>query len=509
MSNYSIKLSALAAATSLLLTACGGGSSSGGDQSAPPFAPKTVEGVAVDFYVGGATVSFDDCNGLTTTTDDKGKFNFTTSSACNESAITITGGTDLVTRLPFTGTLKLKKTNLQNLASTNLVASPLTTLQYYVTSTQELQTILANLGITNANATNLSTFDPTKSGTAKEMAAVFVLQQLITQIEDNLQALPNSEGNAALRLEETTALAINAVVETLKTSSEPLFDPTTGAIKPALVTAILDTAVEKANEKLVENGETVSVSPQLTQQIQGNIQTVSTALNDVLTTGGTAADLVTAIKSDNTLLEQIQESVKTPVINNFTLASYTLENIKNSSSTSRLIVNRANINDTTRITFTMENISTIVNESAEVGFKVVATRGSLTETLDLYLDKLNIIFNTNGTIQSATIPTGATFKIASSLKGITNGTFQANSSISIGSNGSISLYNMVQNNSALASSYNQYFNLLAAGDNITVTAVVSPRMYMITPNLGLNSSSITIGGTTLNGSALTGHFKLN
>jgi hypothetical protein len=68
---------------------------------------------------------------------------------------------------------------------------------------------------------------------------------------------------------------------------------------------------------------------------------------------------------------------------------------------------------------------------------------------------------------------------------------------------------MVQNNSALASSYNQYFNLLAAGDNITVTAVVSPRMYMITPNLGLNSSSVTIGGTTLNGSALTGHFKLN
>ena len=142
-------------------------------------------------------------------------------------------------------------------------------------------------------------------------------------------------------------------------------------------------------------------------------------------------------------------------------------------------------------------------------FKVVATRGSLTETLDLYLDKLNIIFNTNGTIQSATIPAGATFKIASSLKGITNGTFEANSSISIGSNGSISLYNMVQNNSALANSYNQYFNLLAAGDNITVTAVVSPRMYMITPNLGLSSSSVTIGGTTLNGSALTGHFKLN
>lgn len=74
MSNHSLKLTALAAATSLLLTACGGGSS-GGDQSAP-FVPKTVQGVAVDFYVGGATVYFDDCNGLTTTTNNEGKFNF-------------------------------------------------------------------------------------------------------------------------------------------------------------------------------------------------------------------------------------------------------------------------------------------------------------------------------------------------------------------------------------------------------------------------------------------------
>ncbi|MBO6152057.1 MAG: hypothetical protein J6O15_05600, partial [Acinetobacter sp.] len=122
---------------------------------------------------------------------------------------------------------------------------------------------------------------------------------------------------------------------------------------------------------------------------------------------------------------------------------------------------------------------------------------------------LNIVFNANGTMQSAIIPAGATFKIASSLGNITNGTFASDSSISIGSNGSISLYDMVQKNSALASYYNQYFNLLAAGDNIAVTAVVFPRMYVIAPDLGLSSGSVTISGTTLNGSSLTGHFKLN
>lgn len=58
-------------------------------------------------------------------------------------------------------------------------------------------------------------------------------------------------------------------------------------------------------------------------------------------------------------------------------------------------------------------------------------------------------------------------------------------------------------------STHQYFNLLAVGDNIAVTAVVSPRMYVITPDLGLSSGSVTISDTTLNGSALTGHFKLN
>ena len=62
MLKHSLKLTALAAATSLLLSGCGGSSSGGGST---PFTPKSVQGVAVDFYVGGATVSFDDCDGVT------------------------------------------------------------------------------------------------------------------------------------------------------------------------------------------------------------------------------------------------------------------------------------------------------------------------------------------------------------------------------------------------------------------------------------------------------------
>ncbi|MFV5466875.1 hypothetical protein [Acinetobacter towneri] len=506
MLKHSLKLTALAAATSLLLSGCGGSSSGGGST---PFTPKSVQGVAVDFYVGGATVSFDDCDGVTTETDADGKFNYTTTQACNESALTVTGGTDLVTGLPFTGTLKVKKTKLQDLgSSTVLVASPLTTLEYYVSSAQELNTILANLGITNINSSNLSTFDPVSSGTAQEMASIFVLQQLITQIEDSLQALPNSEGNAALSLEEATALAINAVIETLKTPNQPLFD-STGAISPTQLSAVLEAAVNTANEKLEEKGAEIRVPEQLAVQVQGNIQTLSDEVATVLTTAESANDLVNAIENNEELLELIQDIVKTPLINSFSLASYSLEQIKNSTAAAPLLVNRTDINNTARITFAMANTTTNVNESAEVGFKVVANRNALEETLDVYLDKLNIVFNIDGSIQSATIPAGATFKIASSLGSITKGTFEVASDISIASNGSISLYDMVQQNSTLATYYNQYFNLLRAEDKITVTTVVAPRMYVIDPELGLNSGSVTVDNTSLNGFALTGHFKLN
>ncbi len=506
MLKHSLKLTALAAATSLLLSACGG---SDNDHGASPFVPKTVQGVAVDFYVGGATISLDDCDGVTTETNDEGKFNFTTTRACNESAMTVTGGTDLVTGLPFTGTLKIKKTNLQNWSSRNLlVASPLTTLEYYVSSAQELQTILDNLGIKNANASNLSTFNPVSSGTAQEMASIFVLQQLITQIEDSLQALPNSEGNAALSLEEATTLAVNAITQTLKTPNQSLFD-STGAISPTQLSAVLEAAVNIANEKLEEKGEEIRVPEQLAGQVQGNIQNLSDVVATVLTTGGSANDLVNALEDNEGVLEQIQDIVKTPFINSFSLASYSLEQIKNSTAAAPLLINRTDINNTARITFAMVNTTTNVNESAEVGFKLVANRNALEETLDVYLDKLNIVFNEDGLIQSATIPAGATFKIASSLGSITNGTFEAASDISIASNGSISLYDMVQQNSTLANYYDQYFNLLRAEDKITVTAVVAPRMYVIDPKLGLNSGSVTVGDTSLNGFALTGHFKLN
>ncbi|MDP1317052.1 hypothetical protein Q8H44_09375, partial [Acinetobacter lwoffii] len=79
------------------------------------------------------------------------------------------------------------------------------------------------------------------------------------------QALPNSEGDAALSLEEATALAVNAITQTLKTPNQSLFD-STGAISPTQLSAVLEAAVNTANEKLEEKGEEIRVPEQLAGQ---------------------------------------------------------------------------------------------------------------------------------------------------------------------------------------------------------------------------------------------------
>ena len=208
--NKYIKYTFLATTITTLLTACAGSDGSNNSSTAP-FASKSISGTAVDFYLANATVKFDDCNGLTTTTDAQGQFSFKTTADCNNSAITITGGTDIGTGLPFTGTLKIKKTDLQNISNNDLVASPLTSLEYYLGS-GDLQVVLNNLGLTTVTAANIKSFNPITDGSAKEMAVIFTLQQLATQIEDNFQAINKSDGSVALTQEQATQIDRKSVV---------------------------------------------------------------------------------------------------------------------------------------------------------------------------------------------------------------------------------------------------------------------------------------------------------
>ena len=101
------------------MSACGGSSSGGSTTPAP-----TIKGLAVDGPLAGATVTFVDCNNAQVETDNEG--NFTFPQDCTSSELTVTGGIDTATDLPFTGEIKApqRAPNEQNL----IVVSPITTL---------------------------------------------------------------------------------------------------------------------------------------------------------------------------------------------------------------------------------------------------------------------------------------------------------------------------------------------------------------------------------------------
>lgn len=489
-----------------LLSACGGGSSSDSSSSNPPFASKSISGTAVDFYLAHATVQFDDCLNnhnlpKQIQTDDAGSFSFQTTADCSNSAITISGGTDLVTGLPFTGTLKLKKTNLQNLSSGNIAITPLTSLQYYLEKSNNaasLNTILANLGLNISG--DLSQYDPIQSGTAHDMAVIFVLQQLMTKIEDNLQAISNDDGSNALTQEQATAIAFNALIS--QASVQPLFSSTSVQMDDAALTAISESAVSAASAALNDAS--------LTARVSSSIQNVSNAIAPLIVNGDTAASLQTALSNAPAIRQEITDNLKAPLYDAFDLAGYSIAEVQNSSSSAPLGFKLSNIDQTLSLGFKLANGKSDLRDTFKVAVKVTGSRGSKQESLDVLVNNVQVHFGDTGAILDATIPSGTTIKFSSTLNGLQSTSFTTIHAITIPSTtGEISLLDVIQNNSAFASLYNQYKNALSAGDLVQISSYVSPTAYTLSPELGLIPTAVNMGGISFTGYMLTGNFKLN
>ena len=240
------KIHVFTIAISSFLTACGDGSD---NTESSNFTPTPINGTAVDFYLKNADIKFDDCENKSIKTDTKGNFSFTTTAACNESALTITGGIDIGTNLPFTGTLKFKKMDLKNLKNGTLVVSPLTSLEYYLEKAGQsgkLDKILTNLGLSNIN--NISQFDPAKDGDAHTMAVVFIFQQLATQIEDRLQTINKSDGSTAFTQEQAAQITFDTLISQL--STQPLFTANSAKIDSAVLKNIINKAIDNAKAKM-------------------------------------------------------------------------------------------------------------------------------------------------------------------------------------------------------------------------------------------------------------------
>ncbi|OAL79902.1 hypothetical protein AY606_04450 [Acinetobacter sp. SFB] len=483
MKNQALKWSTLASA--ILLTACGGGGSDGDSQ--PPFTPKTISGTAVDFYLAGADVDFTNsaCKEVypDLKTDENGKFTFKTTVNCQETGFIITGGVDTVTKLPFAGQLKVKPINYQTASSNEIVASPLTTLQAELPAA-EFQDLLSKLGFNLDENQDVTTFDPIADGSNNEKAAVFVLQQILTQLE-----------NSGLTLQQA-ARAIQTA-----SSTEPLIS--NSGVNSSVVTAVFNAAIASTSDNSVQQALAAS---------QTNVESVTTIINTALTsTGNSNLEDYLATKPD--IVGNIQEQLTPALYDNIDIAGYDITSIINSkpNSTQRLVINKTSIDSLAKVKLNL-NKSAAGTDSIKLGFQATATIGQngQPETLTAYISKVNVSFDNSTFISKIIVPAGAMIEIETTLANSPKGSFEVAQDTEF-TGDSISLSDLANKFTVLRQPYNDYKTLIAASNqvNADISVFVAPTLYPISATLGLNLGTFAIPNkpeTAFSGITTTGYF---
>lgn len=480
MNNRVFKLTTLAIATSLL-AACGGG---GGGSSKPGFNSKEISGVAVDFYLAGADVDFTNSNCEAAypdlKTDENGKFTFNTTPNCQETGFIITGGIDTVTKLPFAGQLKVKEINYQAASTTEIVASPLTTLQAELPAA-DFEQVLTNLGFSLNE--DVTTFDPVTDGSNEQLAAVFVLQQILTQLEDS-------------------GLTITEAVQVVQAAAEDTQLLTNSGVDSNMVIAVFNAAIASTTDTNVQQALAAS---------QTNVVAVTTIINTALTSTSSSSNLEDYLTDNSTIIAEIQDSLVSASYNDLSFAGYSIQEITNSQSGFPLSIDKNSIDSLAKVKFTLNN-SVIATDSMKLGFKANAAIGQngQLETLTAYISDVKVSFNDSTNISKITIPAGAIIEIETTLADSPKGTFEVAQNTEF-TGDSISLAEIVNSFQILRQPYNDYKNLIAASSSINadVTVFVAPTLYPVSAALGLNLATFGIPNkseTVFSGISTTGYF---
>ncbi len=560
MLKHSLKLTALAAATSLILSACGGSSSGG--STAPA---QTIKGLAIDGPLAGATVTFVDCNNAQVETDNEG--NFTFPQDCTSSELTVTGGIDTATDLPFTGEIKApqRAPNEQNL----IVVSPITTLiqasiDAGATPAEATQQIAAAL---NLSGVDLLSVDPMKN--QQVYAKTVAVQQMVEQIQAVVASLGGSTTQAELNRAAFTALQV-----ALSDSDEDL-------TSTATITAAISATVEAVKADLsldiqnnLENVQT-NLAALSAEVISSNVQSVETAIQNVPAAtfnAGTesiknetqaavteakesvaAEKIVTALAPVLTAapaqIEQSLKKISTAVAN--PTAPTSNDDIASAITQIETVVPAGTI-DSTTVTEAVQKANEFYADYLELnGFNVQNTNQTITalnasltnpievpslnnllvgisakgihattaspivaaaalhistgtKTLTISANKLNLNF-TAGTLTAASIPAGTEIKVDSTINSLKT-TITINADKDVLSNGKIAL-NTATLGSLSASLATQLNSFSLKGDTVTVTAVIKAS-----PVIAINNgkpalaSKYTLG--TTDGSGVSAKFKV-
>ena len=481
MQKKTIKLSLISTAIAALLIGCGG---SGGGSD------PVKQGTAIDFALSNATVNFVDCNS-TTTTNSQGKFNLPPISQCFASEITVTGGTDTVTGQQFDGVLKFKKTDLSMLS--NVVVSPLTSLEFYLDKAgklDQLPAVLAQLGL--PAIADVKQFNP-ETSTSHDMSVVFVLQQLITQIEESLG------GN-----ETQTAIAVNAIVNALLApNAAPLFSPNSALPNAATLTNILNTAN-------VSNTDAALIDQKITQ--------LATLVENVISNPQSSAEeLKTELAKEQKAIDTIIDSTITAnyTDSGFTFAGHNLATILGSTSTTPLSLSKTGLASNLAVQFKL-NSTVAAEDTLKIGLKLTGTRNSTTETLEIIVSNVVVQYNASGVISDITtpatdgavIPAGTQIAVKTSIAGQPTNTVVSNTqALKINDGNSISLQRLIDSSPRLRAEYDKYLALMAANDNLEASTYISSAAFPIEIST-LASDTLEIASLKITGEKITGFFKI-
>lgn len=513
-----VKISALSAAM-LTLAACGGGG--GGGSSTPAYTSQTVTGVAVDFYLKDATITFKNPNCASVKTNHTGQFSFKTSQACQNSAMSITGGTDTGTGLPFTGRLQLKATDFNQ--ANKLAVTPLTTLEKHLVDAgqqDQLANILANLGIRDEGTQDLSHFNPVTDGTARTAAVAFALQQLVNKIEDNLENLKVND-SAVFSADQAAQIAFLAVIDVVK--EQALFTQGAVSFDESTLNLVLDQAFTAAEAALQAKDPDAMIPVSLMNDIAADLSKLAQLLDDLVKQSGDAQQLLNELKKpenqailEETLKEPASEIITQPVYGNFAVAGYSVLDLKNSSQAAPILLDPKDIDKVLEFNFGINNTTKALEDNFRLGFSVQAHTGDRTETLNVILDEVKVTFDKTGRIATATISEGTLLTVDSSMKFPVPGQNASVSYIqtesprtfSVSNNRTISLSQLLQSDDRLASAYNNYKANLVSGNSMDAKIFVEPKNYLIDPALGLQVSTMKIKNYSFSAPSLKAYFRL-
>ena len=471
-----LKYSVLALSVAALLSACGGGGG-GGDNSST--VSNQVNGKAIDGYLADATIQFDNCEGKPTIkTDTTGSFSFNPNNlgTCTDYSMTVTGGTDLLLKTPFTGSLKVKDDgSFKN--KTVVTISPLTTLKANFTgSNEDFQKVLTNLGFP-AN-TDINNYDPISSKDPVSESKLAVVQQLIQNIE-------NAEGS------------ITKLVEEIKDSTTPLFTSATSSLNQTTLNSIL---TEVPTTSVVNSSNLISLADKL-----NDYATVATgSLSEYI------ENLTKTDEADN--IKDLADQLIKPstYYQTFTFASFETKDLKAADTADKAnSISSTNILENLKLKIAATTDIADLKDELQLAFDLeIQNKGQI----KAICNKVELSFGADKLLSSVTIPAGTKITlIATDENGINvNKTDTTKTSYTFTpTDGEIQLSNIVNQSAYIKQVFDAQLTKLSVGD------IAKANVFMKLKNYPINDSNLPVStfdfGDTADqftGSSISTYFKL-